>query len=54
MLIISAFYYGNFQQKVLIISILLHLRMSTYAYDCAFVKTSLKQAGFATLHVSVV
>ena len=38
-LIISTFYYGNFQQKAIIINILLRLRMSTYAY--ALVKTSL-------------
>ena len=39
MLIISIFYLGNFQQKVLIINILLRLRMSTSAH--ALMKTSL-------------
>ena len=42
MLIISTFYKGNFQQKALIINILLRLRMSTYVYDYALVKASLK------------
>ena len=32
MQIISTFYYGNFQQKALIINIALRLRMSAYAY----------------------
>ena len=32
MLIISAFCWGSFQQKVLIVSIVLRLRMSAYAY----------------------
>ena len=45
MLIISAFYWGNFQDlfqlKALIVNILLHLRMSTYAYAYALVKTCL-------------
>jgi len=35
---ISVFYLGNFQQKALIINILLRLRMSAYAY--ALVKTN--------------
>lgn len=42
MLIISTFYQGNFQQEVLIILILLFLRVSTYAYADALVKTSFK------------
>ena len=33
MLIIGIFYRGNFQQKALIINIVLRLRMSTYAYE---------------------
>ena len=41
MLIISAFYEGNFQQKALIINILLRLGMSTYASAYVLVKTSL-------------
>ena len=32
MQIINTFYYGNFQQKALIINIALRLRMSAYAY----------------------
>ena len=40
MLIISIFCYGNFQQKVLIINILLRLRMLTYASAFALVKTT--------------
>ena len=42
MLIISAFCLENFKQKGLVISILLRLRMLTYAYVYALVKTSLK------------
>lgn len=41
--IISTFYEGNSQQKVLIINSLLCLPMWTYSYVHAFVKTSLKQ-----------
>ena len=38
---ISTFYQGNFQQKLLIINILPRLCMSTYAYAYVLVKTSL-------------
>ena len=37
---ISVFYLGNFQQKALIINILLSLRKSAYSYAYALVKTS--------------
>ena len=40
MLIMSTFYYRNFQQKALIINTLLRLCMSTFAYAYALVKTT--------------
>ena len=43
MQLISTFYYGNFQQKALIINIALRLRMSAYAYAYVKVRTSPKE-----------
>ena len=43
MLIISTFYWGHFQQKAIIINILPRLRISTYAYAYALVKTSIHE-----------